>query len=443
MTTPASHDRASQSRRTHRKSRLGCGNCKRRKIKCDETRPTCENCFRHTIACDYHVYTPQTRSTHRDGQSSASDASNASNRPLGPPLKFISASQSNYSTPKRKYVVRSALARTQGPCNAVGFKPFEFSAIDMALFHHLMSSTELGSSYPSLQTQFTRLGFSFHYLLHLLLAFSSFHASRSQEATLRINRIVGYDVDYHAEGERHYSIAVSAVAEEVPRLGKENGLALFASSVFVFICSIARGPQAGEYLAFRSDGQPGSVSLFIGVRSILETCIAKLSIDASVLYHDEPSEASPLSTQTYPQVSSPRNPKVRHEYAPELRRLDQVLHALSPTYDEDSYREVLERLHETYHLLFGSASTSTDSDLWPIIFTWLYRLPDQFILALQHREPASLVIFAFFILLFKELNSTWFMTGWPEHIVQGIFASLDPSHRHYIQWPMEVLQCAS
>ncbi|KIA75429.1 hypothetical protein HK57_00073 [Aspergillus ustus] len=381
------------------------------------------------------------RSTHRGGHSSASDTT--SNTPQGPPLKFISTSQSNYSTPKRKYVVRSAPTRTQGPCSAVGTKPFLFSAIDMALFNHLMSSTELGSSYPSLQTQFTRLGFSFHYLLHLLLAFSSFHASRSQEATLRLNRIVGCDVDYHAEGERHYSIAVTAVAEEVPRLGRENGLALFASAVFVFICSIARGPQTGEYLAFCSDARPGSLSLFMGVRSILETCTAKLSIDASVLYHDAPSESSPLSTETPPQVSSPRNPKVRREYATELTQLDQVMHALSPTYDNDSYHLVLERLRETYHLLYGPDQTSTDSDLWPIIFTWLYRLPDQFIPALQHRDPAALVIFAFFILLFRELDSTWFMTGWSQHIVQGIFNSLDPSHRHYIQWPIEVLRCAS
>lgn len=41
------------SRRSHRKSRLGCLNCKRRRIKCDESRPQCTNCVRHSIACDY------------------------------------------------------------------------------------------------------------------------------------------------------------------------------------------------------------------------------------------------------------------------------------------------------------------------------------------------------------------------------------------------------
>src|SRR5688572_6822127 len=59
------------ARRSHYKSRTGCGNCKRRKIKvrhisllieirnliltekCDETKPECNQCLRHAIACDY------------------------------------------------------------------------------------------------------------------------------------------------------------------------------------------------------------------------------------------------------------------------------------------------------------------------------------------------------------------------------------------------------
>ncbi|KAH8742420.1 hypothetical protein F5883DRAFT_442370, partial [Diaporthe sp. PMI_573] len=44
-------------RHPHRKSRLGCLQCKRRKIKCDETRPACLNCIRREVSC---AYTPPT-----------------------------------------------------------------------------------------------------------------------------------------------------------------------------------------------------------------------------------------------------------------------------------------------------------------------------------------------------------------------------------------------
>ncbi|KAK9476115.1 hypothetical protein V1514DRAFT_201730 [Lipomyces japonicus] len=40
-------------RKSHIKSRHGCGNCKKRRIKCDENRPQCFNCHRHGIGCDY------------------------------------------------------------------------------------------------------------------------------------------------------------------------------------------------------------------------------------------------------------------------------------------------------------------------------------------------------------------------------------------------------
>ncbi|KAJ5094905.1 C6 transcription factor rosa-like protein [Penicillium argentinense] len=41
------------SRKTHRNSRIGCGNCKKRHIRCDEAFPQCQNCTRLNRLCDY------------------------------------------------------------------------------------------------------------------------------------------------------------------------------------------------------------------------------------------------------------------------------------------------------------------------------------------------------------------------------------------------------
>jgi hypothetical protein len=40
-------------RKGHTKSRRGCFNCKRRKIKCQETQPACGNCEKAGIVCEY------------------------------------------------------------------------------------------------------------------------------------------------------------------------------------------------------------------------------------------------------------------------------------------------------------------------------------------------------------------------------------------------------
>ncbi|KFZ03164.1 hypothetical protein V502_11180 [Pseudogymnoascus sp. VKM F-4520 (FW-2644)] len=40
----------------HYKSRQGCFECKRRKVKCQETQPACENCIRLSLSCRYLPY---------------------------------------------------------------------------------------------------------------------------------------------------------------------------------------------------------------------------------------------------------------------------------------------------------------------------------------------------------------------------------------------------
>ncbi|GIZ49391.1 hypothetical protein CKM354_001242100 [Cercospora kikuchii] len=42
-----------RKRRAHTKSRQGCGNCKLRSIKCDETKPSCQRCQSYGLTCKY------------------------------------------------------------------------------------------------------------------------------------------------------------------------------------------------------------------------------------------------------------------------------------------------------------------------------------------------------------------------------------------------------
>ncbi|KAK4097029.1 hypothetical protein N658DRAFT_434849 [Parathielavia hyrcaniae] len=45
--------KTSRKRKIHRKSCLGCGNCKLRRVKCDETEPECKNCLTYGVLCSY------------------------------------------------------------------------------------------------------------------------------------------------------------------------------------------------------------------------------------------------------------------------------------------------------------------------------------------------------------------------------------------------------
>ncbi|KAH8777203.1 hypothetical protein BGZ57DRAFT_350189 [Hyaloscypha finlandica] len=48
------------SRASHLTSRRGCQQCKKRRIKCDETHPICPGCTKHGISCSFNTPPPQT-----------------------------------------------------------------------------------------------------------------------------------------------------------------------------------------------------------------------------------------------------------------------------------------------------------------------------------------------------------------------------------------------
>ncbi|KAK6201518.1 uncharacterized protein RJT21DRAFT_120579 [Scheffersomyces amazonensis] len=56
------------SRRKHRNSHLGCGTCKKRRIKCDETLPACMNCTKGKLHCAYLTLDTNARNALRMAQ---------------------------------------------------------------------------------------------------------------------------------------------------------------------------------------------------------------------------------------------------------------------------------------------------------------------------------------------------------------------------------------
>ncbi|KIW28607.1 uncharacterized protein PV07_08256 [Cladophialophora immunda] len=56
--TSAGDNATSRKRRAHKKSRLGCRNCKIRRVKCNEVRPMCGKCLEYGVLCNYDPSIP-------------------------------------------------------------------------------------------------------------------------------------------------------------------------------------------------------------------------------------------------------------------------------------------------------------------------------------------------------------------------------------------------
>lgn len=174
----------------------------------------------------------------------------------------------------------------------------------------------------------------------------------------------------------------------------------------------------------------------MGLRSILEVCSA---LTPSVhLFSIHTADVQDVTTQPEEPLLH-REELVSHGYKDSLAQVRHLISANFPGGGPGSadYYKVLDRLCYSYDVVFGGGSRLTESELWPQIFGWLYTLSDVFLMDVQQRNPAALVVFAFFTVLLKQLDPAWFIRQWPEHIMDGIFHTLDEDHRRYVKWPVE------
>lgn len=79
---PRKHPVVEQKRSAHARSKTGCGTCRRRKKKCDESRPSCTNCEKNNVVCDGYEH----RKPWRSGREKALINRQAATLPPLPPL---------------------------------------------------------------------------------------------------------------------------------------------------------------------------------------------------------------------------------------------------------------------------------------------------------------------------------------------------------------------
>ncbi|KAK4232481.1 hypothetical protein QBC38DRAFT_352077 [Podospora fimiseda] len=178
-------------RRRHKKSRKGCLECKKRHIKCDETRPRCINCATVDRECQYSTSTTAPVDM-AEGSASRSVSGGTSPQPPGltvPGPAYFSASPS--ASPSAPYLTPLPIPFSAAPDPAYASpqpQPHAFnSKVDLAhmqlLHHYLTYHTDI---YPFVQGDLHEIIVKMAlygsekerpFLLHSLLALSARHLS--------------------------------------------------------------------------------------------------------------------------------------------------------------------------------------------------------------------------------------------------------------------------
>ncbi|CAI6341377.1 unnamed protein product [Periconia digitata] len=206
-------------RRAHRKSRHGCKMCKRRRIKCDETKPECANCRSRQTRCDY------LSAVTRRSDSSNTDAS---------------------------------IARAT----------FELTVPDLELMYHWTTSTCFTLAAGNMgavhwKQDVTEIGFANIYVLRLILAFTSLHLAHMRPTPLK--------EDYMSRAREHYTAALTVLTAEMTHINYTNCDAVLVAVQLITFITWAQGPQPGDFLAFGHTGRSEWLKMFRGIKTTIET----------------------------------------------------------------------------------------------------------------------------------------------------------------------------
>lgn len=316
----------------------------------------------------------------------------------------------------------------------------------MILFHHCLSAKDLKGHIPD---QLIRLGLSVHYVQHFPLAIAGFHVSEFP-GNDSVERLMGPTFDYYAEAERHLSTAIKELAATDSQLHEGNYHVIYIASLFVFLCSLAKGPQPGEYLGFRDDSDMPGLHLFLGMRSILENINRTGS--SSAISEVQPRERQELSprendakeTNQCPSTTTSPFHTIENDRIPYLVPLNDLRNLITGTFPSNeprhsAYIGAFELLLSRYDTILGSPTPVIGPGLWPELFSWLYVLPDIVTADMQQRHPVALLLFSYFAVLLNELDFVWFIRKWPSHIVRAVSHTLDDYHRPFLPWPLRQL----
>lgn len=289
-----------------------------------------------------------------------------------------------------------------------------------------------------MQSTLPQLGFKFNYVLRLLLAFSGYHIAHlkrqqhQQQEQDVVSRAEPSEDSTVTQADYHYTIALSKASAAISTLNETSCHAIYASAVFICFCSFGKGPQVGQYLGFSVDGTAEWLNLLGGVRSIVQYSRDALSVDLTS------SENSNSSLDQHLREPYENQEDVHTGWRNCLRQLRELLLWEFPVGDSryPIYLGVLDGLALSFDKVYGRKDISR-GEKWAQSFRWLYTLPEVFASDLQERRSLALLLFCPFVVLLREMDSYWFVSGWPEHIVSGIYRYLDVEQHKCIEWPME------
>ncbi|KAF9890221.1 hypothetical protein FE257_006133 [Aspergillus nanangensis] len=378
-------------RRSHRKSRAGCLQCKKRKVKPSQPGPS--------------SFQPSGLPSNISDYGPSSQDSSASPR-----------KQSQYET-------ESLALSIPGPTLSLLNTSSELAVLDLELLHHYTTSTCYTlSRAPAVQAiwrdEAPRVGFSMPFVLHALLAISALHLARSNPSRRE---------ECICRAQRHHEAAVRTVAPVVPSLAADNCVALFLFAALTCLFSCAKPPGKSDFLVLFQRGRISEwVRLTRGNKAIINC-------------HDNDLRTGtlqPLFVNGSFLAARSRDSHALEQGRPYVWELRQMIReqCLEPS-QLQVYMDTLDELSRTL------ATVMRPGGQWRLdtadVFSWLLQISDEYLELLRQEAPIALIVFAYFCVSLRQIEWMWWMEGLSERLMSELCSALDEKYWEWLRWPQE------
>ncbi|KFA81140.1 hypothetical protein S40288_01004 [Stachybotrys chartarum IBT 40288] len=402
-------------RRPHSKSRRGCVNCKRRKVKCDEKAPVCFNCDRHGVPCSLSS-TDSVPGTPHDAKSPRQPHL-APLAPRPPPeTTFPSPADSSPANADREHVTAPF------PAEVMGQRALE-------LMHHYCTVTadtlairqDMCHVY---RISFPRVGYRHPFLMHGLLSLAAGHKAYLSPASRST---------YLALGDYYQTIGSAAFRAAMQGMQKDIYPALwgFSGALILYLYSLP-ARLGNSHLE-------DPVACFLDVVGLMRGLKTTLNPIISVVLR---SEFSPLIHGTYPgeqSASIAREPCLEDTLLPPdtwqvMVQLRRFLESDLPSASREPYSKALDHMEEC---LRWCAVSGMHVEVG-IALAWMYLIEDSIIVDIQARQAHAMLLLAYYSILLAVLErSFWLARGWAKQLMNQIAASLRGQVKFFglLEWP--------
>ncbi|PSN69769.1 hypothetical protein BS50DRAFT_661702 [Corynespora cassiicola Philippines] len=392
-------------RKPHKKSRLGCIECKRRHIKVGTYRPSSVPLIPETSPAISH--TPEANSVAT--APSPACLSFTSQPPTPLPVRAL-ATAPNPSISYSQHDVLSPPLNTR----------------HMDLFYNFVFETMPGIDEGDSERGYARIGMtvalSAPYVMHQLLALSALHLSYT-----RVHK-----VDYHREeATALQTLAISQFNDARAEITAENGMAMLIFASFVGLYALAEAVTTGEsYAEAFLDKFIPYLNLHRGVRAVIGQSweLLKKTDNTGIL---EDSERTMNAATMAFQDHTPNPADHLH---------DLVADSDMGTDAKEACQHAIAQLQIIFKTDALGKDKAPGQHPAGLVWSWPVMLSGTFTDLLMKRKPEALIILCHYAVALHHRRNIWLVGNAGRRIIEEVTKFLGTYWRFWLDWPNEILR---